>query len=225
MLKSTALSFSRRRASLAVLSAIMSFLSWSSHGQTPEEVEILEKLLPTHCYHSGYFIQSHFKKRVSKPMVSYGRFLFSCRHGLIWQIKRPIDETLIYPLAEAPTRLYQDTLKTLDDKVQTQIGELLNQLIGGNTDFISKNFSVSASAEAAILTPKRFRMKKALSNIEIHRSGAEVSIELHKKNGDRSQLSISEPNVMQTIDLDQCISNQLVPERACQILLSDKPLK
>ena len=190
-------------------------LLWSSfcHAQK------LEKYLPQGCYHTGQYKQIKTLKDVKKPLITEGSFAFDCNQGLIWHTHLPIVETAIYKIEGDHSLLREDaTLQKLDNRVHRTLGKLLNNLIGGNEDYLQQNFSITEQDDAAVLAPKNKQMKKFLQALIISKSENLINIHLDVVEQDDFDIQIFSQQKLTSLDHSQCEHLPRVPLAACKIL-------
>jgi len=130
--------------------------------------DLLKRYLPETCYQTGEFEQQKPLGKTQKLLTSQGRFAFSCNKGLVWRTQSPLLETNLYQLKGRQWLQSGDApLQELNGKIHRHLGNILNQLIGGNQQFLNKHFAMVEQDKTLMLTPKQSRMKKFLQSIQI----------------------------------------------------------
>lgn len=206
------------RCTLLVIA--LSALPLLGYGKTEPQNESLSTLLPKNCYSSGQFTQTRRQRGVAKPLLSYGAFVFSCDKGLIWHTQGPLQETLIYPLEGEVLTIIDGTTAPLDSRLQARIGKILNQLIGGQTDYIEKQFAVRTMTDKAVLRPKRKPLSKFLKAVVIEKKDGQVNINIENKNKESNSIAITQQDIKSSINLNRCTDLALVERSACAALFS-----
>ncbi len=204
---------------MIISSALILLNIWtfnSSANNLPATNQKLLSMLPQTCVFSGSFKQNRELVGLPVPLVSQGRFFFSCEQGLIWQTQSPINETLIYTKAQLHFSLDQNNeLQVADSLIHNYLGRLLLSLMGGDIEYLQKNFAISEdqSKHALTLKPSSTALKRALQDILLQRQDKTATTRITDTN---QQITLIE-----TLQLQE-FSAQL--ETACQSVFgnSDK---
>lgn len=208
--------------SLAKIFLLALPLTVNAAGTSQSAAQVLEQYLPSDCYHTGQYRQAKSVQGLAAPLITTGSFVFDCNNGLIWHTQTPIVETLVYTEQGAHTHIKEHgALSDVDGRVQRALGTILNNLIAGDTEFILKNFELSALANGFVLTPKARRMKKFLNKIELQEvpTGQHVELTLFHPHQELTQISITEKRVLTSLDQSKCDALGTVPPAACSTLL------
>lgn len=103
--------------------------------------------LPSGCIHSGSFFQEKTLEGMAKPLQTRGDYLFHCEQGLIWHTVSPLTETAIYRAAGEHWLLNADgSTSRLDSRLHKSLGNLLNRLVGGDAEWLQRNFDAETDS-------------------------------------------------------------------------------
>ena len=138
---------------------------------------------PSSCSFYGDFKQSKYLKGLDKPLESNGVFFFNCNLGVIWKNQVPVEETLVLSKVGKSSKIEQGQVIPLDSRQGKLLGQLINGLMGADSDFINDNFDVQnptlqVPADATnegnamlrqsyILSPKSRSLSRAIKKIEL----------------------------------------------------------
>lgn len=183
--------------------------------------ETLDKYLPQSCYQTGQFEQQKPLGKTNKMITTNGRYAFACDKGLVWHTQSPLTETTVYQLnGHQWIKSDDQPMQLLTGKIHQHLGKILNQLIGGNQDYLRKNFVVSETDNLLQLTPRQSRMKKFLLGIEIARNEQGVNIKLqHPKDNFTSVRIVNIQNMTSLSELD-CRESTQTGVDVCHTLLA-----
>ncbi len=197
----------------------LSCLAWIAAASTASGPTDTFDALPNGCHLSGKFRQSKSIAGLHQPLISEGEFLYSCNAGLIWHTRAPIMESLIYGLEKPPAKLTDGVaIEVLDNRVHRQLGRLLNSLIGGDDGYLHKTFDARKRDKLLVLAPKKKRMQKFISAIDLTRQAQEAHITLHQAGRQQTAIHIfatAEHPSLNARDCSRVLSDQA---RACEHL-------
>ena len=181
-----------------------------SSNHQDQLTKLLSKLLPKTCYSAGGFDQALTITAVPKPIKSSGIFVFSCERGLIWSTEAPSKSTLIYPLNKKGIIIdAQGNRQLLDGRAQRELGKLLNNLMGGNMDYIQNHFSLN-NADGLMLTPLKKRMQKFITNISLAKASNTTKITMTQPQ-QLTVIDIFNINDYDSMELSEC--KKMLPNR------------
>lgn len=185
---------------------------------------------PQHCEVSGHFVQLRTLKGLPTPLESSGIFYQNCAKGLIWKTTIPVQESMVV------THNNEVLLGTGDDLVPAPsrnaklIAELMQGLLSGRSENLSKNFHLQAvsghkpSKQLFLLTPINGSFKRALQEIEVHFSTQEnaltkVTIVVTDRNANLTRIEVLEAKqqALTTAD-DSCLEVAGISAQECQAL-------
>lgn len=191
-----------------------------SFGAEEDNIEDqLETFLPQSCFLSGKFQQEKIIVDLGEPLVSSGRFIFSCENGLIWSSSEPFSETAIYKAKGKHLKILPDgSSEVLSGRMHRELGNILNNLIGAKVDRLRKTFKISSSEEYVILEPKSKRLRKFMASIRMSLLDEGVNILMASKSESTSIL-ISNATGLSKLNLSECNHLFPSPALACEWLL------
>jgi hypothetical protein len=185
----------------------------------------LSNYLPEGCYHAGEYQQHKTLAGMDKPLITDGSFVFNCNQGLIWHTQSPITETIIYKAQGDHFMVRADgSTQVLDSRAQRAMGKILNNLIGGNSDYLQQTFSIvekesSIEKEDSVeLTPKNKQMQKFLHSLSITPQTDSVKITLQLAEQETIVIRIFARRSFTTLEQTQCEQLPKLPPQACKIL-------
>ena len=192
---------------------LLLFVSLPAFSQNAD----IASYLPSGCYHAGQYEQKKTVEGIDKDLNTKGTFLFNCDQGLIWNTNNPINETLIYKIQGNHSIINADgSVKTLEGRIHRELGKLLNNLIGGNAEYLHQNFTsmpfsidhIDKEPEKGLeLTPKSKQMQKFLRGLQIRQGKESVSITLYLGEKETTYIRIfgrqqfTEMNAAQCLDI------------------------
>ena len=118
------------------------------------------------------FVQTRSNPALAKPQESQGRLLFVLGRGMLWQAQAPVAETLAFSGRRAARVDLQGQPHPLRNaRGVAQISEMLQAMLAGRSDEVSRQFDVTASGTAAQwtlrLVPKQERVARVLGSVEL----------------------------------------------------------
>lgn len=193
----------------------------SLFAHASSDIDAFTQSLPADCYHAGQYQQAKSLEGMPAPLITHGRYVFACNNGLIWHTQSPIEETSVYTTAGDHIQFNENGDKTLlNGRVHRTVGRILNNIIGGDRHYISKNFTSAPLTDGISLIPKKRGMKKFIQSIEL-KSNAEgaVLVLFHPKN-EFTQITISDRQVFDILDQPTCRALLRVPPQSCNTLFN-----
>lgn len=183
----------------------------------------LDGYLPEGCYQTGRYEQQKSLAGMNKLLETQGSFAFACDKGLLWHTAAPLNETLVYSLKGTTQLVRADgSSQKLSGTVQRHLGQMLNNLIGGNRAYLEKTFSISATDTGIRLTPRKKRMEKFLQAIDMTRTTDAVTIRMQHQGEEFTAIRVYQLQALQKLDRDECVhintANDSSITAACQQL-------
>lgn len=198
---------------------LLFFMSMLACGHAFGSTEDLARALPDACYHSGKFRQSKTVDGVDAPLISSGSYVFNCNKGLIWHIQMPIIETTVYTVRGKPTRVSeQGQVSQLDSRLQRALGEILNNIIGGNRRYIDKHFVIATTTSGYSLTPKNRRIRKSLNTVLLDNRNDRERLTLVQSDTETTVIDIYEHHAHDKLSESSCAALRTVPTQSCLLL-------
>lgn len=118
------------------------------------------------------FVQTRSNPALARPQESHGQLLFVLGHGMLWQSLTPVAETLAFTgkqAARIDTRGQAYPLRNA--RGVAQISGMLQAMLGGRSDEVSRQFTITASGSAAHwtlqLVPRQERVAQVLERVEL----------------------------------------------------------
>ena len=156
----------RMKSLWIVLGSIFCLLiSQVSFAANAEVTQIFKQLSSTPIVRANFQQQKKLAS-LNKTFVSNGTVLFSKQQGVLWQIQRPVQASLIV----TPKKLVQKTQRTfsqieIDKSPYGSVATMFLQLMSGDETALAKNFNVVSASYTptqwnVTLTPKSALFKK-----------------------------------------------------------------
>jgi len=163
---------------------------------------VLEGLLPQYCLFTGQFRQKRVIPSLPVPLVSQGRFFYSCHAGLIWHTDSPIVETLVYTSTGQQFEIRPDEQpKQLKSRLHGYLSIFLLRLMAADTEYLYENFTVDLLAPTAlgdhlmgslVLVPRRKMVKRALKKITLKPDDLDRIVHIINVNKESTEITISD---------------------------------
>ncbi len=180
------------------------------------------------CRYVGKFEQSRALPGSNNKLTATGEFLYSCKRGLIWEVREPVVEILIYTQAQANFRVRKSLkVRHLQGPADAYIGQIMLASMSGDTEALSKEFEL-ISADTLSLVPRSALVAKRLKKITIdHRDNeslinviaggtGDITIRIFDVNAWDPSTKNEKPS---NLDADFCQSFSLFPKPVCRVLL------
>ena len=205
--------------SLFAKTFIAIFLIFAAPQAVWANTTTLSSYLPEGCYHAGEYQQHKTLAGMDKPLITNGSFAFYCNQGLIWHTHSPITETTIYKAQGSHVVVRADgSTQVLDSRAQRALGKILNNLIGGNSDYLQQTFSIVEKGDRVELTPKNKQMQKFLNSLSITPQADSVKITLQLAEQEIIAIRIFARRSFASLEQTQCAQLLTLPPLACNIL-------
>ena len=137
---------------------------------------------------------------LNKTFVSNGTVLFSKQYGVLWQIQKPVQASLIV----TPKKLVQKTQRTysqieIDKSPYGSVATMFLQLMSGNETALAKNFNIVSANYTptqwnVTLTPKSSLFKKLFDRVEAQGQRYVDSIVITEKANNSTVIQFSQHN-------------------------------
>lgn len=180
--------------------------------------DLLKRYLPETCYQTGEFEQQKPLGKTEKRLTSHGRFAFACDKGLVWNTQVPLSETNLYQLnGRQWLKSGDNAIQQLTGKIHRHMGDILNQLIGGNQQYLNKHFVIQEQDQTLLLTPRQSRMKKFLQQIQITPAADSVTIKMQHPDN-YTQVRIFNINSRESLNQTECRDSTQTSDEICHKL-------
>ena len=143
----------------------------AAQAQNTQVGQIFKQLSTTPTVRANFQQQKKLAS-LNKTFVSNGTVLFSKQYGVLWQIQKPVQASLIV----TPKKLVQKTQRTysqieIDKSPYGSVATMFLQLMSGNETALAKNFNIvsahySPTQWDVTLTPKSSLFKKLFDRVE-----------------------------------------------------------
>jgi len=177
------------------------------------------------CKYTGDFKQERTFEELNKPVVSTGRFLFSCNRGLLWEVRKPIADTRVYSTAQLNFQVKRNaSVIQLYGIAETRTAKLLLSFLSGDTEALSKDFDLKPLNDGntlgtIILTPKNKSVQARLTQLIVQQESDSVRITIQAPAAGDIVISIDNIESFEQSERIACreFSQQAQPN--CSVLL------
>jgi outer membrane lipoprotein-sorting protein len=182
-----------------ILALLILCFSVDVHAQTVSP-DLLHNVLAQLGQHSAVraeFTQQRKNPALTQPQTSSGQLLFVTGHGMLWQVQQPYQQTL----ALTGSRTTNIDAKGHAQEVRnergvSQISQMLQSMLGGQIDAVTRQFNVNASGTTSNwtlqFTPKQTRVSQVLRDIQL--GGGEYLQDIRIDMQDGTQTNIQMTN-------------------------------
>ncbi|OZY31244.1 hypothetical protein CJF36_18315 [Pseudomonas lundensis] len=181
----------KRRTRLCLLIAALMAFSPLAHAFDLQQLS--EQLAKPHVIH-GDFIQEKHLRALPKPLTSTGTFVLAKDHGLLWQLKTPLQQDYrITPQGIA--RRDGTQWQMLPGKsAGAEQNRLFLAVLQGDSSGLQRDFDLQLQGQAdhwnLTLTPRSLLLKQVFKHIDIEGGALVQRIELHETQGDSTLLTM-----------------------------------
>lgn len=173
------------------------------------DLDQLGAQLATQAVVRGPFIQEKHLRDLERPLTSRGQFVLSAEHGLLWQLRSPLQLNYRIDQAGVARQTGSGWQPLPGQDMAAQQSRLFLALLRGDRSGLEHDFDLRLSGNGEAwtlrLTPHALLLRQVFSAIHI-RGGAQVErIELLETQGDRTLLHLpqSQPDdTLQTQERD-----------------------
>lgn len=137
------MNFSRFKSS-AITLVLLAFCQHSLPALATDR--LAQKLSSSDCSFAGGFAQSKQLAGLNQPLMSEGAFYYHCQHGVIWKTVSPSESSLVFSKTGAAYRVEDGEVHKLGTRQGRVLGQLLNDLIGGDVAALEKQFEITDNA-------------------------------------------------------------------------------
>ena len=168
----------------------------------------LKSVLPSGCGQVGSFTQRSYIVGIEQPLLSSGKFIFDCQHGLVWVQSAPVSEAVAYSLKGKVFIERDNNMDMLRQRHHKEMGRLLNKIFSSDESYLEKRFSVTPfenDDSILLLEPKSARYKKVFSNLTLKKDERGALITIVLKNGERRELQLKELEQLSEVTKQGCV--------------------
>ena len=168
-------------------------LAFSPMAHAFDLQQLSEQLAKPHVIH-GDFIQEKHLRALPKPLTSTGTFVLAKDHGLLWQLKTPLQQDYrITALGIA--RRNANAWQMLPGKsAGAEQNRLFLAVLQGDSSGLQRDFDLQLQGESAhwtlTLTPRSLLLKHVFKQINIDGGELVQRIELQETQGDSTLLKM-----------------------------------
>jgi hypothetical protein len=142
----------------------------------------------------GAFIQEKHLRALPQPLTSKGLFVLSAEHGLLWQLRSPLQQDYRIDATGIARRTEQGWQQQAGQDSAGQQSRLFLAVLRGDHAGLARDFEPrlvgSADAWQLTLTPRSALLKQIFSAIRIHGGALVERIELQEAQGDSTLLRL-----------------------------------
>ena len=181
----------KRRTRLCLL--IAAFMAFSPLAHAFDLQQLSEQLAKPHVIH-GDFIQEKHLRALPKPLTSTGTFVLAKDHGLLWQLKTPLQQDYRIT-AQGIARRNGNEWQMLPGKsAGAEQNRLFLAVLQGDSSGLQRDFDLQLQGEAKnwqlTLTPRSLLLKQIFTRINIDGGELVQRIELQETQGDSTLLKM-----------------------------------
>ena len=170
----------------------------------------------------GKFVQTRDTPGMDAPLKSDGKFLFAQATGLLWAIDD--GSTAMFIPAEGKTRMWRgDQWQTPNSPAMKYTQQFIRAIAQQNQAELDKNFQQKKltgedGANVTRLSPRRSRIKRFISYIDVRRDTYLRSIRIQQQDGAALQLDFLDQQPLAALNADSC--ENVLNRSACQQVFS-----
>jgi hypothetical protein len=155
----------------------------------------------------GRFVQERTMEGFAAPLKSTGDFVLAPDRGLIWQAKQPFAVTTVMTekgILQENGDAQMLNLPSEKAPFVTQLYDILNGALVGDSALLEKHFAVRQSEDSAgwhiLLTPRQGAQKAGIREIVIDGGQFVNHVQVTKDGGDRDRLIFTEQSLGAPLD-------------------------
>lgn len=138
------------------------------------------------------FTQNKFLKILTTPLVSSGTFWISQKHGVVWQMEKPMHSQVVITPKGAR---FSDSQAQKTAKSMEYVGKILQGLLSGDLQKINEQFTITVKENGNIdknwqieLEPKSLLLRKGILSISMTGNQHIERLVLHEATGDKTEI-------------------------------------
>ena len=183
--------FKKLASKLAPTGFVLMFLCSSAHAFDLQQLSA--QLARPQVIH-GDFIQEKHLRALPKPLTSTGTFVLAKDHGLLWQLKTPLQQDYRIT-AQGIARRNGNEWQMLPGKsAGAEQNRLFLAVLQGDSSGLQRDFDLQLQGEAKdwklTLTPRSLLLKQIFTRINIDGGELVQRIELQETQGDSTLLKM-----------------------------------
>lgn len=152
----------------------------------------------------GPFIQEKHLRALPHPLTSNGRFVLARAHGLLWQLRSPLQQDYRIDAQGIARRVDGQWQLQPGQGVAAQQSRLFLAVLQGDRSGLERDFQLNLSGTATrwelLLTPRSLLLKQIFSDIRIQGGERVERIEMRETQGDSTVLRLPESQAGDRLD-------------------------
>ncbi|VXC13289.1 Outer membrane lipoprotein-sorting protein [Pseudomonas sp. 8Z] len=142
----------------------------------------------------GQFIQEKHLRALPQPLTSHGQFVLAKDHGLLWLLKRPLQQDYRIDKQGIARRSEQGWQLVTQQSASAQQNRLFLAVLQGDSSGLRQDFELSLSGSATAwqldLVPRSVLLKQIFQAVHISGGALVQRIELQETQGDSTVLRL-----------------------------------
>ncbi|WP_230474623.1 LolA family protein [Dyella monticola] len=143
------------------------------------------------------FTQQRQNPALTQPQTSSGQLLFVTGHGMLWQVQQPYQQTLALTGTRGVSIDNNGTMHPVrSERGVSQIAQMLQGMLSGRLDTVTRQFTVSVDGSAAQwtlhFTPKQARVAQVLKGIELDGGAFLQRIRITMQDGTQTDIRMTD---------------------------------
>ena len=183
--------FKKLASKLAATGFVLMFLC--SSAQAFDLQQLSTQLARPQVIH-GDFIQEKHLRALPKPLISTGTFVLAKDHGLLWQLKTPLQQDYRITAQGIARRNASEWQMLPGKSAGAEQNRLFLAVLQGDSSGLQRDFELQLQGEAShwqlTLTPRSVLLKQIFTRINIDGGELVQRIELHETQGDSTLLKL-----------------------------------
>ena len=183
--------FKKLASKLAATGFVLMFLC--SSAQAFDLQQLSTQLARPQVIH-GDFIQEKHLRALPKPLISTGTFVLAKDHGLLWQLKTPLQQDYRITAQGIARRNASEWQMLPGKSAGAEQNRLFLAVLQGDSSGLQRDFDLQLQGEAShwqlTLTPRSLLLKQIFTRINIDGGELVQRIELQETQGDSTLLKM-----------------------------------
>lgn len=177
---------------------LLCLICFNAHAQSTDLLHTVLTQLSQHAAVRAAFTQQRQSPALTQPQTSSGQLLFVTGHGMLWQVQQPYQETLALTGTRSARIDASGNLQTVrSERGVSQISQMLQGMLGGQLDTVTRQFDVQASGSAAHwnlrFTPKQARVAQVLLSVQLDGGAFLQRIRIDMHDGTQTDIRMTDP--------------------------------
>jgi hypothetical protein len=172
-------------------------ICFNARAQTTDLLHSILTQLSQHTAVRASFTQQRSNPALTQPQTSSGQLLFVTSHGMLWQVQQPYQETLALTgnrTARIDANGHMQPMR--NERGVSQISQMLQGMLSGRLDEVTRQFNVSAEGSAAQwslhFTPKQSRVAQVLRGIQLDGGAFLQRIRIDMQDGTQTDIRMTD---------------------------------